>query len=81
MCSLTLPPSVCPPVYCPFPGYLADGRVLLVGNMGMYIYRPYVRKVGGPLARVACLNMVHVTQAVISLIFYSITPMPPRLLY
>lgn len=37
-----------PPVYCPFPGYLADGRVLLVGNMGMYIYRPYVRKVGGP---------------------------------
>lgn len=44
---LTLPVCV-PPVYCPFPGYLADGRVLLVGNMGMYIYRPYVRKVGGP---------------------------------
>ncbi|XP_050718385.1 uncharacterized protein LOC126999691 isoform X2 [Eriocheir sinensis] len=35
----------CKVVYCPFPGYLADGRVLLVGNMGMYIYRPYVRKV------------------------------------
>ncbi|XP_042217249.1 complement factor H-like isoform X2 [Homarus americanus] len=35
----------CRVVYCPFPGYLVDGRVLLVGNMGMYIYRPYVRKV------------------------------------
>ncbi|KAG0728558.1 Protein lev-9 [Chionoecetes opilio] len=35
----------CKIVYCPFPGYLPDGRVLLVGNMGMYIYRPYVKKV------------------------------------
>ncbi|XP_069937241.1 sushi, von Willebrand factor type A, EGF and pentraxin domain-containing protein 1 [Cherax quadricarinatus] len=35
----------CRVVYCPFPGYLEDGRVLLVGNMGMYIYRPYVKKV------------------------------------
>ncbi|XP_045132686.1 uncharacterized protein LOC123516957 isoform X3 [Portunus trituberculatus] len=35
----------CKIVYCSFPGYLPDGRVLLVGNMGMYIYRPYVKKV------------------------------------
>ena len=32
-------------VYCPFPGYVLNGRVLLVGNMGMYDYRDYVRKV------------------------------------
>ncbi|XP_064088852.1 sushi, von Willebrand factor type A, EGF and pentraxin domain-containing protein 1-like isoform X5 [Macrobrachium nipponense] len=35
----------CKIVYCPFPGYLTNGRVLLVGNMGMYDYRPYVKKV------------------------------------
>ncbi|XP_022235268.1 protein lev-9-like, partial [Limulus polyphemus] len=35
----------CEEVYCPFPGYLPNGRVLLVGHMGMYDYRPYVRKV------------------------------------
>ncbi|GIY74358.1 CUB and sushi domain-containing protein 1 [Caerostris darwini] len=32
-------------VYCPFPGVLPNGRVLLVGYMGMYDYRPYVKKV------------------------------------
>jgi len=32
-------------VYCPFPGYIQNGRVMLVGNMGVYDYRPYVRKV------------------------------------
>ena len=32
-------------VYCPFPGYIENGKVLLVGNMGLYDYRPYVRKV------------------------------------
>lgn len=32
-------------VYCPFPGYLENGKVLLVGNMGLYDYRPYVKKV------------------------------------
>lgn len=32
-------------VYCPFPGYVENGKVLLVGNMGLYDYRPYVRKV------------------------------------
>jgi hypothetical protein len=32
-------------VYCRFPGYLANGRLMLVGHMGMYDYRPYVRKV------------------------------------
>ncbi|KAM7305346.1 hypothetical protein ISCGN_015243, partial [Ixodes scapularis] len=31
--------------YCPFPGSIEHGRVLLVGNMGMYDYRPYVRRV------------------------------------
>ncbi|KAK7074282.1 hypothetical protein SK128_025923 [Halocaridina rubra] len=35
----------CKIIYCPFPGYLTDGRVMLVGNMGMYDYRPYVKKV------------------------------------
>ena len=32
-------------VYCPYPGAIEHGRVLLVGNMGMYDYRPYVRRV------------------------------------
>lgn len=32
-------------MYCPFPGYIDHGKVLLVGNMGLYDYRPYVRKV------------------------------------
>uniref|UniRef100_A0A1B6DCY4 Sushi, von Willebrand factor type A, EGF and pentraxin domain-containing protein 1 n=2 Tax=Clastoptera arizonana TaxID=38151 RepID=A0A1B6DCY4_9HEMI len=35
----------CQEVYCPFPGYVENGKVLLVGNMGLYDYRPYVRKV------------------------------------
>ncbi|KAG7173717.1 Locomotion-related protein Hikaru genki-like 2 [Homarus americanus] len=35
----------CQEVYCPFPGELMHGRVLLVGNMGMYDYRSYVKKV------------------------------------
>lgn len=30
-------------VYCQFPGYIANGKVLLVGNMGLYDYRPYVK--------------------------------------
>lgn len=32
-------------VYCQFPGIIANGKVLLVGNMGLYDYRPYVKKV------------------------------------
>lgn len=32
-------------VYCQFPGTIANGKVLLVGNMGLYDYRPYVKKV------------------------------------
>jgi hypothetical protein len=32
-------------VYCPFAGYIPNGKVLLVGNMGLYDYRPYVKKV------------------------------------
>nr|CAD7445089.1 unnamed protein product [Timema bartmani] len=35
----------CQEVYCPFPGYIENGKVMLVGNMGLYDYRPYVRKV------------------------------------
>ncbi|XP_055836600.1 protein lev-9-like isoform X4 [Episyrphus balteatus] len=34
----------CQEVYCSFPGYIPNGKVLLVGNMGLYDYRPYVRK-------------------------------------
>ncbi|XP_054709581.1 sushi, von Willebrand factor type A, EGF and pentraxin domain-containing protein 1-like [Uloborus diversus] len=36
---------ICKEIYCPFPGILEHGRVLLVGYMGMYDYRPYVKKV------------------------------------
>ena len=46
-------------VYCPWPGYLDGGKVntnhcrqhhyglkvLLVGNMGLYDYRPYVKRI------------------------------------
>ncbi|XP_034950831.1 uncharacterized protein Hasp [Chelonus insularis] len=35
----------CEEVYCAFPGYVKNGKVLLVGNMGVYDYRPYVKKV------------------------------------
>ncbi|KAK0075726.1 hypothetical protein PV325_006452 [Microctonus aethiopoides] len=35
----------CVEVYCAFPGYVENGKVLLVGNMGVYDYRPYVKKV------------------------------------
>lgn len=35
----------CQEVYCSFPGYVQNGKVLLVGNMGLYDYRPYVKKV------------------------------------
>ncbi|KOB66896.1 Sushi, von Willebrand factor type A, EGF and pentraxin domain-containing protein 1, partial [Operophtera brumata] len=35
----------CAEVFCPFPGYIENGKVLLVGNMGLYDYRPYVKKV------------------------------------
>ncbi|KAG8223021.1 hypothetical protein J437_LFUL001343, partial [Ladona fulva] len=35
----------CQEVYCPFPGYIDHGKVMLVGNMGLYDYRHYVRKV------------------------------------
>ena len=38
-------PPVCHEIYCPFPGSLINGRVLLVGHMGLYDYRPYVKKV------------------------------------
>ncbi|KAI2803698.1 hypothetical protein BLOT_007833 [Blomia tropicalis] len=36
----------CGQVYCPFPGYIDNGKVLLIGHMGMYDYRPYVKRVG-----------------------------------
>ncbi|XP_022181036.1 sushi, von Willebrand factor type A, EGF and pentraxin domain-containing protein 1 isoform X2 [Myzus persicae] len=35
----------CDEVYCTFPGYIDHGKVLLVGSMGVYDYRPYVRKI------------------------------------
>lgn len=35
----------CQEVYCSFPGTIDNGKVLLVGNMGLYDYRPYVKKV------------------------------------
>ncbi|CAH0550197.1 unnamed protein product [Brassicogethes aeneus] len=35
----------CEEVYCPYPGNVDHGKILLVGNMGLYDYRPYVRKV------------------------------------
>ncbi|XP_054715425.1 sushi, von Willebrand factor type A, EGF and pentraxin domain-containing protein 1-like [Uloborus diversus] len=36
---------VCNETYCPYPGLLENGRILLVGHMGMYDYRPYVKKI------------------------------------
>ncbi|PBC31645.1 Sushi, von Willebrand factor type A, EGF and pentraxin domain-containing protein [Apis cerana cerana] len=35
----------CNQVFCPFPGFIENGKVFLMGNMGVYDYRPYVRKV------------------------------------
>jgi hypothetical protein len=35
----------CKEVFCPFPGFIDNGKILLVGNMGLYEYRPYVRKI------------------------------------
>ncbi|CAH1957213.1 unnamed protein product [Acanthoscelides obtectus] len=35
----------CEEVYCPYPGLVENGKILLVGNMGLYDYRPYVKKV------------------------------------
>uniref|UniRef100_A0A1A9WXH7 Sushi, von Willebrand factor type A, EGF and pentraxin domain-containing protein 1 n=1 Tax=Glossina brevipalpis TaxID=37001 RepID=A0A1A9WXH7_9MUSC len=35
----------CQEVFCSFPGYIPNGKVLLVGNMGLYDYRPYVKKI------------------------------------
>lgn len=35
----------CMAVYCKYPGSVKHGNVLLVGNMGLYDYRAYVRKV------------------------------------
>ena len=36
---------LCLEMYCPFPGFLENGKILLVGNMGLYDYRPYVKKI------------------------------------
>ncbi|CAG0887447.1 unnamed protein product, partial [Cyprideis torosa] len=35
----------CKEVFCPFPGQVPNGKVLLIGFMGVYNYRPYVSKV------------------------------------
>ncbi|KAK2184378.1 hypothetical protein NP493_268g03054 [Ridgeia piscesae] len=36
----------CNPVYCNYPGTVEHGQVLLVGIIGKYEYRPYVRRIG-----------------------------------
>ncbi|XP_031618739.1 uncharacterized protein LOC116337915 isoform X2 [Contarinia nasturtii] len=36
---------MCQELFCAFPGYVEHGKVLLIGNMGLYDYRPYVRKI------------------------------------
>ncbi|CAH1127522.1 unnamed protein product [Ceutorhynchus assimilis] len=38
-------PPRCDEVFCPYPGFVENGKILLVGNMGLYDYRPYVKKV------------------------------------
>ncbi|XP_025833136.1 sushi, von Willebrand factor type A, EGF and pentraxin domain-containing protein 1 isoform X2 [Agrilus planipennis] len=35
----------CQEVFCPYPGFFENGKILLVGNMGLYDYRPYVKKI------------------------------------
>ncbi|CAH1787584.1 unnamed protein product, partial [Owenia fusiformis] len=35
----------CKPLYCPWRGFLQNGKVFLVGVIGKYAYRPYVRRV------------------------------------
>lgn len=35
----------CQELFCAFPGYVEHGKILLIGNMGLYDYRPYVKKV------------------------------------
>lgn len=35
----------CQELFCAFPGYVAHGKILLIGNMGLYDYRPYVKKI------------------------------------
>lgn len=35
----------CQELFCAFPGYVDHGKILLIGNMGLYDYRPYVKKV------------------------------------
>lgn len=52
-------------VYCPFPGYLENGKVLLVGNMGLYDYRPYVKKVN-------CFDIFFLISKPINICFISI---------
>lgn len=32
-------------VFCPYPGMVEKGKILLVGNMGLYDYRSYVKRV------------------------------------
>lgn len=36
---------MCQELFCAFPGYVKNGKILLIGNMGLYDYRPYVKKV------------------------------------
>lgn len=36
---------LCQELFCAFPGYVDHGKILLIGNMGLYDYRPYVKRV------------------------------------
>lgn len=49
---------MCQELFCAFPGYVEHGKVLLIGNMGLYDYRPYVRKV------FVCLFFFHIEKTV-----------------
>ncbi|XP_064649036.1 sushi, von Willebrand factor type A, EGF and pentraxin domain-containing protein 1-like isoform X2 [Lineus longissimus] len=36
----------CEPVYCPYPGTIKHGKILLKGVIGKYEYRDYVKRIG-----------------------------------
>lgn len=41
----TITNSSCIEIYCGFPGYIQNGRILLIGLTGMYEYKPYIRRI------------------------------------
>lgn len=50
---------LCQELYCSFPGYIEHGKILLVGNMGLYDYRPYVKKVRATKTRLILGIFIH----------------------